>query len=56
MKIVVSVNVSPNYISFIDCRSSLSCNFNRLSAAFVFIVHEHGLKEYLKMSRVSNAL
>ena len=36
--------------------SSLSCNFNRLSVPFVFIVHEHRLQEYSKMSRVSNAL
>ena len=36
--------------------SSLSCNFNRLSVPFVFIVHDHRLQEYSKMSRVSNAL
>ena len=28
--------------------SSLSCNFNRSSVAFVFIVYEHRLQEYLK--------
>ena len=36
--------------------SSLSCNFNRLSVVFVFIVHERRLQEYLEMLRVSNAL
>ena len=34
MKIVVSVNVSLNYISFIDCYSSLSCNYNRCAVCF----------------------
>ena len=55
MKIVVSVNGSQNYISLLIV-SSLSCNFNRFSMPFVFIVHEHRLQEYLEMSRVSNAL
>ena len=36
--------------------SSVSCNFNRLSVLFVFIVDEHRLQEYSKMPRVSNAL
>ena len=37
--------------------SSLSCNFNRLSLPFVFIVHEHRrLQKCSKMSRISNAL
>ena len=31
-------------------------DFNRLSLPFVFIVHDHRLQEYSKMSRVSNAL
>ena len=55
MKIVVSVNVSPNYISLLIV-TSLFCNLNRLSVAFVFNIDEHCLQEYLKMSRISNAL
>ena len=47
MEIFVSVNVLPNYISFLIV-SSLSCNFNRLSVPFIFIVHEHRLQEYSK--------
>ena len=36
--------------------SSLFCNFNRLSVPFVFILHEHRLQEYSKMSRVQNVV
>ena len=34
MKIVVSVNVSPNYIFLLIVISSLSCNFNRCAVCF----------------------
>ena len=57
--------VDLNYIvaSLIFCHfwrsiivSSLSFNFNRFSVPFVFVVREHRLQEYSKLSRVSNAL
>ena len=47
MKIVVSVNVSPNYICFfIVC--SLSCIFNRFAACFQGYMNMHRMQEYSK--------
>ena len=53
MKIVVSVNVSPNYISFSDCLSSLSCNFNRCAVRFQSFMNI-ACRSYLKIARVLN--
>ena len=47
MKIVVSVYVLLNYISFIDYYSSLSYNFNRCADCFQSF-NEHRLQEYSK--------
>ena len=47
MKIVVSVSISPNFISFIDCQQFLLQFLKSLCRLFS-VEHEHRLQEHSK--------